>query len=188
MQMSFHPGGKNRKFPPNAEKDSLSSVKKITKMAESFQRDVSALQKERPAVPTERQGDLSRYMWRSEQKSHHIVEVRPDEQAEQKEHSHHLCIFQKFVAWFAACDDFIKKEQYVPTVKRRNRKDVHHCQHHGQQSGHFPKTLPVPCFWENASDGTESAQTLGPLFREHIFHVVDISFQRIHSQCHTGGE
>ena len=50
-----------------------------------------------------------------EQISQDIVEVGPNHQRKQQEHTYHLSAFHKGIARFAAGNDFIKQEEYMST-------------------------------------------------------------------------
>ena len=65
---------------------------------------------------------------------------------------------------------------------------VHESENDAEESGHQPERVPVPHGWEQAADGTESAERLGAVCREHIFHVADISCQHVAAVLSASGE
>ena len=56
-----------------------------------------------------------------------IVPVCKEYDADEQDHTGNLCVFEKFVAGFAACDDLVKQEQYVSAIQSGDGEYVHKC-------------------------------------------------------------
>ena len=69
----------------------------------------------------------------SEEESQYIIEVSPNQKAEQQNHTRHLCVFHKFITRFATGNDFIEQEQDVSAVQRRNGQKVKNAQIDGNE-------------------------------------------------------
>ena len=100
----------------------------------------------------------------SEEESQYIIEVSPNQKAEQQNHTRHLCVFHKFITRFATGNDFIEQEQDVSAVQRRNRQNIHKSKDDRQKCRHIPELMPIPGCREDASDGSETAQLFSSLF------------------------
>ena len=100
----------------------------------------------------------------SEEESQYIIEVSPNQKAEQQNHPRHLCVFHKFITRFATGNDFIEQEQDVSAVQRRNRQNIHKSKDDRQECRHIPELMPIPGCREDASDGSETAQLFSSLF------------------------
>ena len=61
----------------------------------------------------------------SEKESQYIIEISPDEQGKQQEHTYHLCPFEEFITRLTTSDNLVKQEQYMSTVESRNRQNIH---------------------------------------------------------------
>ena len=46
----------------------------------------------------------------------------------------------------------------MSTVERRNRQDIHEGKHNTQQGCHSPEHIPIPFGWEQATDGSKTAE------------------------------
>ncbi len=70
----------------------------------------------------------------------------------------------------------------MATVQRRDRQNIHESKDDRQESCHVPELVPVPCSRKDTADRSETAQLLRSFFREQVFHIAHIAFQRFHTK------
>ena len=70
----------------------------------------------------------------------------------------------------------------MATVQRRDRQNIHESKDDRQESCHVPELVPVPRSREDTADRSETAQLLRSFFREQVFHIAHIAFQRFHTK------
>ena len=69
----------------------------------------------------------------------------------------------------------------MPSVKCRYREYVHEGENDAEECRHEPEEMPVPYWWEEASDSSESSERLGPVGSEKVFQVAYISAEYLHA-------
>ena len=69
----------------------------------------------------------------------------------------------------------------MTTIQCRDGEDVHEGQDNAEESGHLPEKIPIPRGREDATNRTESAQTVGALLGKHILQIIHISLQYIYT-------
>ena len=70
----------------------------------------------------------------------------------------------------------------MATVQCRDRQNIHESKDDRQESCHVPELVPVPRSREDTADRSETAQLLRSFFREQVFHIAHIAFQRFHTK------
>ena len=70
----------------------------------------------------------------------------------------------------------------MATVQRRDRQNIHESKDDRQEAADVPELVPVPRSREDTADRSETAQLLRSFFREQVFHIAHIAFQRFHTK------
>jgi len=112
-----------------------------------------------------------------------IVENGKHHDSDKDNHTNNLCAFEYFFRNFPACDQFPGGKYHVSSVKSGDRQNIHKCQHHGNQPGDQPETVPVPYAAINFHDADRPLQGLAGAFLpgEDFSQSADIGPQICHS-------
>ena len=92
----------------------------------------------------------------------------------------------EFLGWFAPGYHFVKEEHYMSTVKGRHGEDVHEGEDDAQQCSHVEEHIPVPIWWEEASDRAESADAFHSVGRCEVAEVAYVSAKYVYAVFESG--
>ena len=76
----------------------------------------------------------------------------------------------------------------MSTVQGGDGQDIHEGEDDGEEGGHLPEHVPVPHWWEQTANGTETTNRLSTVGSEHIFHIAHITLQYVQTVGNTCGE
>lgn len=122
------------------------------------------------------------------EESQYIVQIRHNKQQQEDCESHVLCTLHELIARLTTCNYLVEEEEYMTAIQCRNRQDIHECQDNAQECCHHPEGVPIPHRREETAQGSETAQTLGTLLGEYIFHIAYIARKHIPAILHTSRE